>query len=215
MPAYGIRHGERGRDRQDGLATITNKGKIWAGSLHDGGKTIQWGIAIDTTEAPNPVLIQLEDPVLQVGQIFGNINISPDDTIHVLHGETILDGDINSTRDMIGSLNILSDGKLLLGNQDPVNGPSNVVDQLVHAAERRHSRPRTDHGQRDAGVDYSQITANTVALHGTVAVNYLAGIYQDHQVYKDVIVADTLTGPSMPAATTRRLPTTRRCSTPA
>ena len=136
----------------------------------------------------------VEDPVLQVGQIFGNINISPDDTIHVLHGETILDGDINSTHDMVGSLDILSDGKLLLGNQDPVNGPSNVWIDSFTLQNGGILGLELNTANATPGVDYSQITANTAALHGTVAVNYLAGIYQDHQVYKDVIVADTLTG---------------------
>ena len=56
------------------LTTITNQGSLWAGVSTDGGKTIKWGNAIDTLNAPNPVVIKLEDPVVVV-----HVASGPDD----------------------------------------------------------------------------------------------------------------------------------------
>ena len=50
---------------------ITNDGDIFAGISKDGGKTVLWGDAIDASDAPGPVLIQLFNST--PSHIFGNI----------------------------------------------------------------------------------------------------------------------------------------------
>ena len=78
------------------VMTITNAGgTIWAGYTLN-GSPIQRGYAINTEDAPNPVVIELQGGARgNAGHIFGDIYISPDDSIEVTNGETFLDGDVN------------------------------------------------------------------------------------------------------------------------
>ena len=103
---------------------ITNDGDIFAGTSRDGGKTVLWGDAINASDAPGPVLIQLFDAA--PSHIFGNI-LTPGNSngaIVVDRGPTFLSGQVNPGGPLQGTLDIRTSGKLVFENHDPANGAS-------------------------------------------------------------------------------------------
>ena len=208
------RLGMDGFGASNSLATITNNGgTIWAGTSTNGGKTIHRGTAIDTVNAPNPVLIELKGANGD-GRIFGDINISPDDAIEVTQGKTwfsgVVNGDANSNA-LVGSLEIANNGKFVLcqegwtGNcgpggwentnwnpQDGVDGPS-----VVHVDTFTMTRGGTIGYQltpKSGTGDYPQVFANTANLRGTLNPQFLAGFYANQTMYNDIVVAGTRNG---------------------
>ena len=103
------------------LGTVTNDGgTLWAG-VQNG--TLDFGTVIDTTGAPNPILINLMGATQQ-GNIWGNILLSPDDNILVTNGNTIFRGMVNGSTTFVGSMTISAGGTLTLGTTG--TGPSVV-----------------------------------------------------------------------------------------
>ncbi|MCH8323003.1 MAG: autotransporter domain-containing protein, partial [Proteobacteria bacterium] len=169
------------------LGTITNDGgTLWAG-VQNG--TLDFGTVIDTTGAPNPILINLMGSTQQ-GDIWGNILLSPDDNILVTNGNTIFRGMINGTATFVGSMTISAGGTLTLATTG--TGPSVVyVDNYTQTS----SGTLAVNIFPSSGInDLGQINAITANLAGTLQVNVVAGLYANSQTYQDVVVASTLTG---------------------
>ena len=98
----------------DKLTILNDGGTISASVSTDGGVTVRHGVAIDTTDEPNAVAINLKG-TSQVGHIFGDINISAPDVITVSNGETDLNGLINDPN-YVGNLTIAGGGNLFLAD---------------------------------------------------------------------------------------------------
>lgn len=185
----------------DAVATITNDGgSIWAGYSTDGGKTVYRGNAINTGAppefvenggpAPNAVLIELQndDPV----EIFGNININAADKIVVSDGTTRLDGIINPDMVLEGQLSIVTDGKLILGNTNTLEGPSHgYVDVLNINGSGTFGMELTPD---DSSGAYPMLAANTASVGGKFSAIFLPGMYEDNILYDNIIDSGDLTG---------------------
>jgi outer membrane autotransporter protein len=173
------------------VATVENHGDIWAGISIDGGQTVLRGNAIMTENAPNPVSILLEndDPA----NIFGNIDIGPDDQIIVQNGHTKFDGIINPDLVLEGNLTIRSDGKFSLLNNNSVEGPSKVyVDGFDMGKRGTLQLHLTEDNSPGA---YPTITGNVANLRGKLAAHYQTGVlFDDKVIYDNVIVAGTRNG---------------------
>ncbi len=173
------------------VATIENHGDIWAGISTDGGQTVLRGNAIMTENAPNPVTILLEndDPA----NIFGNIDIGPDDQIIVQNGHTKFDGIINPDLVLEGNLTIRSDGKLSLLNDNPGEGPSKVYVNGFDMGKRGTLQLHLT--QDNTPGTYPTITTNVANLRGKLAAHYQMGVlYGDTTIYDNVISAGTRNG---------------------
>ena len=172
---------------------VTNHGNLFAGTSTDGGKTFHWGDAINTTNAPNPVTIQLLGSPGKPSYIFGNVMFNASDTVLVQQGETIIDGMIDPAAG--GALNIDSSGKLLFAAGDPVNGAAGAVVNTVAIKGNGTLAIELTPDNNPAVLPklrYPQIQANTVSLGGTLFVGFLPGNYNfTDQVYEDVIHAST------------------------
>lgn len=143
-----------GAEFGDPHATIINDGGTIFSAvtwLDDGeGEAVSFrGVAIDTEDAPNPVLIEWQGNERD-GYIAGHVLLSEDDAIEVSHGTTVLDGNVNYLGEVgseappilgegqeltldesqLGDLSIVDDGNLVLARPGwwddatwPVPGP--------------------------------------------------------------------------------------------
>ncbi len=172
------------------VATIENHGDIWAGISTDGGKTILRGNAINTQDAPNAVTILLEnnDPA----NIFGNIDISADDQIKVQNGVTKFDGVINPDMVLEGGLLVGSNGKLVMLNDNDVEGPSKAYVDVFEMGKKGTLQFNLTPDNSDGA--YPTITANNASLGGTFKAHYANGLYANKLVYENVITADSRSG---------------------
>ena len=190
-----------------GLPTVTDiftlnntAGSIIARTSVDGGLTWTHGTAIDTSLAPNAAIINLAGNGNARGSIYGNIDLSADDTINVLSGETMFDGVVNPLGELEGTLNILSGGTLYLVDEPTSNtsydGAARVnVDALTIAAGGRLALQLPSYSSGSA--TYPQIFANTANITGAtleVRPSSANGLYANSYTYDNVIDANTLTG---------------------
>ncbi|MCH7806997.1 MAG: hypothetical protein IH995_07635, partial [Proteobacteria bacterium] len=169
------------------LAVFTNNGgTLWAG-VQNG--TLDFGTVINTTNAPHPVLINLQGATQQ-GNIWGNILLSPDDNILVTNGNTIFRGMINGTATFVGSMTISAGGTLTLATTG--TGPS--VAYVDNYTQTSSGTLAVNIFPSSGTNSLGQINALTASLAGTIQVNVVAGLYANSQTYQDVVVATTLTG---------------------
>lgn len=224
--AYGVRVGYFDNTYGVGatgseLFTLTNAGgTIRARVSTDSGTTYQRGTAIDTSNAPNPSVINLEGAAGRNGAIYGDIRIAATDAINVRNGETRLDGVINpyveSTEPapdaamalavpvgpLVGSLSIASGGTLYLVDQPNGNpsysGPAgaNVETFSIASGGTLALQLPTNSNPAIAQATYPVINAGTANLGGTMLLRLSTqnGLYGDRYVYEDVIDADTRNG---------------------
>jgi len=205
----------------DGSTKITNdSGTIWAGwstgGAYNRGNAINVGGLGGFDPAPNAALIALkgnDGP----GHLYGDIMLSDDDRIEVTQGKTYFDGVVLGDSDADGnSLDIFDGGNLVLcqegwtGACDPggwagagpegngydpqtgVNGPSYVfIDTFTVQQDGMLTYQLTSNS---AGGTYSQVTAGTANLDGTLRAVYLPAFYADQTTYNNVIAADTRNG---------------------
>jgi trimeric autotransporter adhesin len=182
-----------------------NGGAIIARVSTDGGATWRHGTAIDTTEAPNAAVINLRGAGADSGRIYGNIDISDDDVINVLSGETRFDGKVNSDMGRRGQLNIRSGGTLYMQdrpqNNPAYDGPSKVwVDDfnIVPGGTLALQLPVFASGTaHQPGNRYPQIFANTANISGgTLEVRPSSpnGLYANSYFYNNIIDSNALTG---------------------
>ena len=192
---------------------MTNDGgSIWAGYSTDGGQTVYRGNAINTDGvpnpnfntitlvppvgpgAPNPVLIELKNGgnYDAPAPIFGNIDITPDDKVVVTDGATRLDGIVNPDMVLEGKLKIQTDGKLIFGNTNALEGPSKAY---VNTFKMDGSGILgVELTPDDSPGSYPTITANTAKLDGTISAIYDAAYYGDSLYYNNVITAGARQG---------------------
>ena len=197
------------------VTTITNAGgTIWAGWSTNGGQTIYRGDAINTYDAPNAVVINLQGGANgNAGHIYGDIYMSDEQptAIEVTNGTTFFEGTISSglVGELNGSLNIDQGGKLVLcqegwqnscdpggwgnANWDPqsgLQGPSMVyINTFTVGGDGTivyQLTPNTD--------SHPQVFANQANLGGTLVAQYLPGFYANNQTYDDLIVAGNAVG---------------------
>jgi uncharacterized protein with beta-barrel porin domain len=173
------------------VATIENHGDIWAGISNDGGETILRGNAINTENSWNAATILLENN--SPANIFGNIVISDDDQIIVQNGTTNFDGVINPDMMLEGSLTIRSKGKLVMLNDNALEGPSRAfVDTFTMGKKGTLQLDLTPDNSSGA---YPTIATNTANLGGKLRANYVGGtFYGNNIVYEDVIAAEARNG---------------------
>lgn len=184
--------------------TIVNDGgSIIARESTDGGATWQHGTAIDTTGAPNAVTIRF----LGASSVYGDIDISADDSITIAGGTTQLDGLINPGGEREGSLTIGSGGVLHL--RDPrlgnpaYSGPAGgYVDSFtlasggVLAIDLAVSSNPSGIAALAAPTPPPVIVTNTANLAGTLRVHLTSpnGLFGDAYSFDDVIDATTIIG---------------------
>lgn len=223
--AFGVRvlDYENSSDVQAGegdVFTLSNLGgTISARTSETNGATYTRGIAIDTSGAPNPAVINLEGATGRNGIIYGHIDISNADQVHVRNGETVFDGIVNQDGTPEGSLDVHSGGTLYLVNQPhgavstsgtptvnlAYDGPAgaNVNSFTVESggklALQLPSFPTTEG-------TYPTVVANAVTLGATSALEVRPsswnGLYGDSYYFDNVIKAPTsaeLTGTFDPA----------------
>ncbi|TCM18606.1 autotransporter-like protein [Novosphingobium sp. PhB165] len=178
------------------LIINNNGGVIVARQSVDGGTTFTHGLAIDTTQAANPVEINLTGK----GSIYGNIALSADDVINVSGGETAFDGVVNPSGALEGQLNIANGGALYLVNNPSANpsydGPAKVyVDSLNIAAGGKLAiqLPELASGAT-SGVGIVAQTANIAGAVLEVRPTTANGLYANTVSFNDVIDANVLTG---------------------
>jgi uncharacterized protein with beta-barrel porin domain len=187
---------------------INNGGSITARESTDGGLTWTHGLAIDTTLAPNAVDIRL----LGSGSIYGNIDISADDSITIAGGTTVLDGVINPNGEYEGSLTIASGGSLRLVNPRIANpsydGPAGgyvntftvasggtlVLDMPLSFGGS--GAPSGLLGALAIPSPIQVIAANTVTLAGTLQLNLSTsnGLFGNFYSFDNIIDANVLNG---------------------
>jgi outer membrane autotransporter protein len=189
----------------DDVLTINNNGgTIIARRSGDGGATWTHGVAIDTSDSPNPAVINLTGGAVK-GVIYGGIDVSSVDTINVSSGLTEFDGVVNPGGELEGQLNIAATGTLYLKDKPWANtsydGPSavNVDDFNIAAGGTLAVDLPTAPVAADAELAYPVVTANTANITGgklVVHANSSNGLYADSYTYNDVIVTpgDVLTG---------------------
>ncbi|WP_416375882.1 autotransporter domain-containing protein [Parasphingorhabdus sp.] len=187
--------------------TLSNLGgTIRARTSTDGGASFKRGVAIDTSNAPNMAVINLEGAASGNGVIYGNIDIAAADEIHVRNGETVFDGIVNPDGTKEGSLAVHSGGTLYLVNQPHgavsttgtptvnsaydgaagVNVNSFAVEDGATLALQLASFPTTEGS-------FPTVTANTVTLGATsgleVRPSSWNGLYNDNYYFDNVIKA--------------------------
>lgn len=217
--AYGIRvlDYENSWDVQAGEGDVftlfNNGGSIVARQSTNLGTTWKHGLAIDTSMAPNAVNIRFAGN----SSVYGDIDISADDTITILSGATSLDGFINPDEDLEGSLTVNTGATLIL--RDPrvsnpaYDGPAGgYLDSftmqsgstlVVELPMNSGSSPTGLLSPASAGIGtlsvhtpYNQIITNTAVLNGTLEVRVWTpnGLYNNSYNYQDIINANTRTG---------------------
>jgi uncharacterized protein with beta-barrel porin domain len=187
---------------------INNGGSITARESSNGGLTWTHGLAIDTTQAPNAVAIRL----LGAGSIYGDIDISADDSITVASGTTRLDGLINPNGEFEGSLTIASGGVLSLMDPRIANpsydGPAggyvdsfSVASGGTLALELALSSGGSGSNRSMASAlaiptPIQVVAANTVTLSGALRLHLSTpnGLFNDFYSIDNVIDANTLNG---------------------
>lgn len=175
------------------VLTINNTGTIIVRQSIDNGASWQHGTAIDLTDAPNAVALNLKG-----GSIYGNIELSDDDVITVSTGVTSFDGVVNSGGDLVGTLNIAAGGTLYLLDEPTANtsydGAAQVnVDDLDIAGTLALQLPSLPSG---AG-SYPTIVANTADIAGAtlqIRPSSSNGLYANSYTFDNVIDAEELTG---------------------
>ena len=191
---------------------INNGGSIWAGYSTDGGKTVYRGNAINTADvprpfgsvtllppqlvqgAPNPVLIELKNggDYSDPASIFGNIKITPDDTVMVTNGATRLDGIVNPDKNLDGTLKISGGGKLILGNTNDLEGPSAAYVNTFKTGG--NGNLGVELTPDDSSGSYPTITAKTAKLGGKFTAIYEAAFYGNVLHYNNIITANARQG---------------------
>lgn len=187
---------------------INNGGSIIARESADGGQSWTHGLAIDTTQAPNAVNIRF----LGSSSIYGDIDISADDTITIAGGTTYLDGLINPDGDREGSLTIASGGALSLMDprianpsyDGPAGGYLNAF-TVASGGTLVLDMPLSSEGSAivnsgiralAAPIPIQVIAANTVTLSGALQLNLSTpnGLFGDFYSFDNIIDANTLIG---------------------
>lgn len=219
VQAYGVRvldYGnvlEVGASEGDVFTLFNNGGTIIARESTDLGQTWNHGLAIDTSLAPNAVDIRFG----RTGKVYGDIDISADDTITVVSGVTSLDGFINPDEVLEGSLTIKTGGTLFLmdprnANPDydgPAGGyvnsftmesgstlalqlPTSSISNVVTAT----GIGTLSIGTQSTHTPYPQIIADTATLNGTLELRVSTpnGLFDDFYEYQDIIDTNTLDG---------------------
>ena len=200
---------------------INNGGSITARESTNGGLSWTHGLAIDTTLAPNAVNIRF----LGAGSVYGDIDISADDSITIAGGTTRFDGLINPNGEFEGSLTIASGGVLSLMDPRLANpsydGPAGgYVDSFTLAPggtlelELSLSSGGSDALRSMAGAmalpppPLQVIAANTVTLQGALLLNLSTpnGLYEDFYSLDNIIDANTLIGTFSSVVTTTGSP---------
>jgi outer membrane protein OmpA-like peptidoglycan-associated protein/uncharacterized protein YhjY with autotransporter beta-barrel domain len=239
--AYGVRVGYY--DNSFGVVaagtevfTLNNVGgTIRARVSTDNGTTYQRGTAIDTSNAPNPSVINLEGAAGRNGVIYGDIRIAATDAINVRNGETRLDGVINPYVEspepppeevtafaaaaapagpLVGSLSIASGGTLYLVDQPNGNasysGPAgaNVETFSIASGGKLALQLPTNSNPAIAQAAYPVINAGNANLGGSLELRLSTqnGLYGNSYVYNDVIDADTRNGTFASVATSTPSP---------
>ena len=187
------------------LFTIVNDGgTLVARESTDGGTTWQHGLAIDTTQAPNAVAIRF----LGASSVYGDIDISADDTITIAGGTTSLDGVINPGGEFEGSLTIGNGGTLFLldprlGNPSYSGPAAGYVDTFTLAAGGTLaldlpvvSVPSGAPRALAAPLPIQVIATNTANLAGTLRIHLSSpnGLFGDSYSFDNIIDANTLNG---------------------
>ncbi|MFT4912599.1 MAG: hypothetical protein ACI9YM_001178 [Brevundimonas sp.] len=187
---------------------INDGGTITARESTDGGLTWTHGLAIDTILAPNAVAIRL----LGGGSIYGNVDISADDSITITGGTTTLDGLINPNGEFEGSLTIASGGALHLVDSRTANpsydGPAGgyvntftvasggtlVLDMPLSFGGS--GAPLGSVGALAIPSPIQVIAANTVTLAGTLQLNLSTsnGLFENFYSIDNIIDANALNG---------------------
>jgi uncharacterized protein with beta-barrel porin domain len=198
----------------DRMTIANNGGTIIARISNDGGATFQRGTALDTVLAPNPVDIRFTGN----SNVYGNIQISADDTITIASGVTTLDGIINPEAPMVGSIGVFAAGPIgaLTGSLTVANGATlYLVDQpngntaydgpagvnvdsftLASGSTLQLQLPSSTL-QASAQAAFPYINANAVTLTGAnlvLVVNTPNGLFDDAYVFNDFIDSETRTG---------------------
>jgi uncharacterized protein with beta-barrel porin domain len=187
---------------------INNGGAITARESTDGGQSWTHGLAIDTTQAPNAVNIRF----LGSSSIYGDIDISADDTITIAGGTTYLDGLINPGGEREGSLTIANGGALSLMDprianpsyDGPAGGYLNAF-TVASGGTLVLDLPLSSGGSAIAAagiralaapMPIQVIAANTVTLSGALQLNLSTpnGLFGDFYSFDDIIDANTLNG---------------------
>ena len=187
---------------------INNGGSIIARESADGGLTWAHGLAIDTTQAPNAVNIRF----LGSSSVYGDIDISADDTITIAGGTTYLDGLINPGGEREGSLTIASGGALSLMDprianpsyDGPAGGYLNTF-TVASGGTLVLDMPLSSGGSAivnsgiralAAPIPIQVIAANTVTLSGALQLNLSTpnGLFGDFYSFDNIIDANTLIG---------------------
>lgn len=127
------------------------------------------------------------------GYVYGNIQITADDTVNVTDGVTIFDGVVNAgTEPGVGTFNVNDGGKLVMV-QNRTDGAS-----VVNVAEFNMDSTGTLVYELSADAEpgaYAQVIAGTANVDGgNLVALYHNDLYADRTVYDNVIAADALTG---------------------
>ncbi|WP_395685452.1 autotransporter domain-containing protein [Aestuariivirga sp.] len=136
-----------------------------------------------------------------VGYVYGNVDITDDDSIIVRDGVTIFDGIVNASVPTPvsydgdsygeGSLSILDGGTLAMLRNN-VDGPSgaSVENFTVESGGTLAIELTDEYGEGD----YSQVFTKNASIQGDVAAIYRPGMYQNEYHYNNVIdIYDTVT----------------------
>jgi trimeric autotransporter adhesin len=189
------------------VVTLNNLGgTIRARVSTNGGTSFTRGTAIDTSNAPNQVIINLEAGNGTNGFIYGNIDLSADDAIRVRNGETVFDGVVNRGGPAEGSLTIQSGGTLYLVNQ-PHGAVSTTGTATVNPAYSGPAGAVVNAFAVDSGGKlalqmpilptgpgtYPTVVANTVTLGANSALEVRRsswnGLYANSYTFNNVIKA--------------------------
>jgi hypothetical protein len=183
------------------VTTVVNDGgEIWAGVSSDGGNTTLHGVAIDTTQSPNPVAINLMG-TSRAGYIFGDINIGALDVITVSSGETDFNGLINDPV-YNGTLTIANGGNLVL--QDRIVGgvpfaAGGWVNQFNVNAGGTLTVELPSNGASPTPPAYPEIFANNATLAGNLAIRPQVGLFAN--TFGPYTIVDTTQDPTVPTST--------------
>ena len=125
------------------------------------------------------------------GYVFGNIQLTEDDTVNVMDGVTIFDGLFNSDGKNNGALNIQSGGTLVLV-QNTVEGAAGGYVHDLNISSTGTLAVELTPSQTPG--DYPQLDTVNASLDGTLKVIYDAGFYANSGVYEKVITGENVTG---------------------
>jgi len=184
-----------------GVGTVVNDGgTLWAGVSTDGGITFTRGVAIDATNAPNTINVNLKGTT-QDGDIYGDINVVAGDTITVSNGVTHFDGVINDTGAMVGTLAISAGGTLEfangLGLHNAAELPAHAfVDTFTQAGTLElEVTPNPVPVPPTALIGTAGfISATNATLGGNVLLQVDPGLYNNSTTYQVIFSPNTITG---------------------